>query len=165
MRTDAIPLPEHLQNCGCEYAKAGIHLTSCVPAREYDAIPLSEREGYEQGKSFRAITWQYPLRFTTAVHVEIQIDPLLYLREHKDEYDAFEVPAGYAPWEKPMVFLTNKITDDLEVDVYAFDGRRFVSQVESQHGDIDEYPRWSEGDTDRLHAQLAEDPNQGKMDV
>lgn len=164
---DAIPLPEHLQNCGCEHAKAGIHATSCVPAREFDAIPLSEREGYAPGVRFRAITWQFPLRFTTTVHVEVEVDPELYLREHQAEYDAFEVPegSGYAPWEKPMVFLTNKITDDLDVDLYAFDGRRFVSRVDSHLGDIDERPRWGEADTNRLHAALAADPNQETLDV
>lgn len=162
--TETIPLPSELANCGCPMAAGGRHKTSCIPAREHDAIPLMERSEYVEGARFQAISWDYPLRFDVSIHVSVEVDPVAYITEHRDEYEKFEMQPGFQEWEKPMCFISERIEEDYGDVGWSFGGRRYVSRVDSYMDDITEHPRWTAEDTERLHSSFTVrpviDPNQ-----
>lgn len=165
--TSRVPLPEHLKECGCLWAASGRHLVSCVPAREYDAIPLHEHPEYEMGRVFQAISWQYPLRLEGTVRVTVELDPVAYIANHRDEYEAFELDRSYEEWEKPMVWLWGKIEEGCD-DLWAslpFGRTRVESHADARVDEVTEYPTWGPDDTDHLHAALPPvvDPNQGAL--
>lgn len=151
---DVIPLPEHLTSgeCGCPRAKLGTHKTHCLPAREHAAAP----HDYQVGKRRQAIIWQYPLRITIDVSVDIDLDPALFIKQHLREYDEFvlRLEDGYEAWEKPLIFLTTVLDPDVYVSPLDQGpaGRYTVNS-----GDIDEYPRWTPELTEALELDLAEE--------
>lgn len=169
---DVVPLPEHLLSCGCPRAAHGTHLTSCVLALAHDATPLSARPEYPSGRRrFQAINWSYPLRLSMTVSVTLEVDPVAYIANHLDEYDAFTIEPGYQPWEKPMVFLSEQLGERIDELGWSFNTPRHVAHVahlDSYASDVECHPRWTSDDTDRLDARLAPlrvDPNQGALDV
>lgn len=175
--TDIIPLPESLKLCGCPGAERGRHLTSCIPAREHDAIPLSERDGYVQdadGRSnrFQGISWEFPMRFSADLHVEVEMDPVAWFTKHLESYRSFEMEPGFEDWEKPLQFVVREMEDAY----MGFGGwGRYIAQDSSYMDDVDTHPRWEPADTDRLHQALGitdeppepepepVDPNQGSL--
>lgn len=160
-----IPLPEHLKECGCPGAPFGRHTVSCEPAREHASIPLEERDGYVEGARFRCIAWDYPLQMTAQVHVEVELDPVAYIIRHRDAYDAFVVPPGHHDWEKPMVFLADRVEEGCD-EIWAalpFGYDRLESNVRSFIGELRESPRWGPEDTEALHAALLTDPDGGSQ--
>lgn len=167
---EVVPLPAHLEQCGCPGARFGQHLTSCVPAREFDAIPLQERPEYAEGRRFRAISWVFPLRISTTVAIDVQIDPGLYIAKHLDEYDAFEMERGYEEWEKPLVFLLEQINEECDMNLggLGFGYGRHISHVSTTMDDPHESPRWTREAAAELDVYLASkrvDPNQETLDV
>lgn len=157
-----VPLPEHLASCSCPGAPTR-HSTRCRVAREHDATPLRDRPEYALGVRFAAVSWDYPLRLTATVNVEVSIDPLLYIAKHQAEYDSYVLESGYEEWEKPMCFLAQRLTEDCDDMGMAFGSTRHESRVESFVDDVSEFPRWEPGDTEQLHAALEArrtDPNQ-----
>lgn len=157
-----MPLPAHLEDCGCPYAKNGRHLISCIPAREHDAIPLRERPEYAEGQRFRAIGWQYPLRVETTINVTVEMDPAAFIEAHRAEYDDYEMESGYEDWEKPMVFIAEKVAEECDGSMFGFGVGRLVATVSAYADEVTEHPRWTREDTDRLEASRV-DPNQGTL--
>lgn len=160
---DAIPLPDHLLECGCPSAKNGRHLTSCIPAQEYDVSPLRDRPGYGVGKAFRSVSWEYPFRMIADVSYEVEIDVAAYIAAHQEDYDEFVLEAGYEEWEKPMLFISAAVEEDTDVRGHFDTGQRWISRSTMVVDDIREHPRWTPEDTDRLSGTI--DPNQGTLDV
>jgi hypothetical protein len=148
---DMIPLPEHLKTCGCPRADSGTHLTSCEPARAYDETPLSDRPEYEEGRSFACVRWEFPLRLTATVSIEVNIDPYLWIKRFQKEYDEYELEPGFDEWEKPMCYLASLMAEEPEM---TFGYPRHVSSVWTDLTDVGEYPRWTQEMTDDLHARL-----------
>lgn len=164
--SDPTPLPESLLTCGCRLAKLGRHSTSCKPARDHEALPLKERPGYEEGRPYRCVSWDYPLTIELQVRVSIEVDPVAYIRQHRDAYEAFELEGGYEEWEKPIAFLAKSVEDDADgFDMASFGYPRMVSSVRIDADDFSEHPRWDEDATDALLAALGPrvDPNQGVL--
>jgi hypothetical protein len=164
--TDVVPLPPELSTCGCRFAPT-THATTCAVAIAFDTIPLQDRPEYEIGRRFAAISWDYPLRLSGQVNVEVQLDPIAVILEHAEEYKRFELEPGYEEWEKPIVWLTHQISEQCDIGVW-FGGRR-LSWDSSFFDQFTEYPRWTRDDTDRLDEALgtrvAVDPNQGTLEV
>lgn len=164
MSDEVVPLPEHLSHCGCKFAPTR-HATTCQVAIDFDAIPLSERPEYELGKRFAAIGWDYPLSITTVIHLEVSLDPIAVILAHADAYERFEVEPGYHDWEKPMLWLTQQVEEQVEMDVWF--GKRRLANSSSYLDEIREFPHWTEQDTDRLNEALARrvNPDQGVLEV
>lgn len=167
--TEIVPLPAHLAQCGCPHGARGRHLTSCQPAREHDSIPLGQRPEYEEGRRFQAISWQYPLRLTATINVDVQIDPAFFIAAHLAEYDDFEPDSEYQEWEKPIVFLTERLTEETDMlGGMSFGGGRHVSSASTSMDEVHSHPRWTAEMTAELDAFLASkrvDPNQSTLDV
>lgn len=161
-KPEVVPLPEHLKECGCPQAQHGRHLTSCIPAREYDKSPLTERPDFEMGRRYQAISWQYPMRMSCSINVTVELDPIAYIKENLAAYDAFVLDSGYEAWEKPMVFLTEKLTEDSEQIGMAFGWSRHIASVSSFVDDVEESPRWTVDKTAELEGEL--EPHRVKID-
>lgn len=159
-----VPLPEHLLTCGCPHAKAGHHLTTCAPALEHEANP-DRYKGHPDGTRFQAISWDFPIKVTAEITYEVSIDPVAFIEQHRDRYDRFEMEAGYQPWEKPMVFISSLIEEDAEALVGGWFGHpRHVSYADVRCVDIEEYPRWTKEDAERIRPPKPPvDPNQGVL--
>jgi hypothetical protein len=166
---DPTPLPAHLTDgsCGCTGAPYGRHSTSCGPARAHDALPLQERPGYERGRPYRCVSWDYPTEVRVRVSVEVSIDVTAWIELHRKAYAQFNLPRGYEPWEKPMVYLSSKIDEAcraLEVGLYPAPSH--VATVVAMVDDWDERPRWDADDTARVDERLNPpevDPDQGDL--
>lgn len=157
MNNTVIPLPEHLKTCGCPRAEFGTHLSSCLPAREYEATPLSERDGYivdGDGSSnrFQGIIWDYPLKVSVHMDIEVELDPVAWFTPHLHAYLDFELDAGYDLWEKPMVFLAAALEDSYTGGLAGW--HQWVAHDNTYMDDLREHPRWNPEDTVRLHRAL-----------
>lgn len=156
---DVVPLPESLKTCGCPRANVGMHLTSCIPAREHDAIPLKDRPEYVEtdGRSnrFRGITWEFPLEISGSYDIQVKLDPEALLRRRLKDYTAWELPRGegYAPWEKPIVYIQHLISEDYDGMGFS-GGGHYVSSDWSAMGNLDVHPEWTPHQTELLHAAL-----------
>lgn len=163
---DVVPLPDSLSKCGCRFAPSR-HATTCTTAIEFDAIDLRDRPEYELGRRFAAISWDFPLRISATVRIEVELDPIAVIVAHADEYEQFELERGYEAWEKPMVWLSQRIEEQSDFGVWF--GSRRLSHDSSHFDEVSEYPRWTPADTDRLNEALAKpaapDPNQGALEV
>ncbi len=162
---DVVPLPEHLARCGCKGAPQR-HATNCAVAIAHDAIPLTERPEYEPGRRFAAISWDFPLRVSATLNIEVELDPVAVILDNRDDYEGFVMDASYEAWEKPMVWLSQKIEEGYDCGGVYFGNRRF-SRDHSYLDETSEFPRWTPADTDRLNEALAKlpDPNQGALEV
>lgn len=167
-----VPLPDVLNTCTCRF-KPSRHLTTCTIAINFDSVPLHERPEYEVGKRFAAISWDFPLRLSANVTADVELDPVAIILKNADEYEAFTMEGGYEPWEKPIVWLTTQIEDELFGAAGLYFGGRRLSRDFVGVDDWDEYPRWTAEDTARLDEALANqkaneevaiDPNQGTLD-
>lgn len=166
-----VPLPESLRSCGCPHAPK-LHLMKCAPAIAYDETPLDQREGYvwddeaKRSNSFEGFSWEWPLRITGSVSINVSLDPEAIILAHADEYRDFEMDGGYEYWEKPVQFLCHLIEEQLEHGGVFFGGRR-MSADWSSLDELREYPHWTPEDTERVDALLGPrvDPNQGTLDV
>jgi hypothetical protein len=170
--TDVVPLPAHLVECGCPGAQRGWHKTTCAPAREYDATPLQDHPEYAPGRRFQAISWDYPLRLSCDIRVEVEVDPAIFIQNNQEEYDAFEQHASYADWEKPLNFLSSKVESSLDVHGLCPDlgWKRYESRVDAYFDEMSESPHWTEDSYNDLMARLGAvsstptvDPNQGDL--
>lgn len=161
-----VPLPDSLRHCGCRMAPTR-HAMDCAVAIAFDATPLRERPEYELGRSFAVISWDYPLRVTVEQKVEVELDPIAVILAHADEYERFDMDSSYEEWEKPMVWLSEQIEEQLDTGGVSFRGGRRLSHDRTYFDDFREHPRWTPADTDRLNQALASrpDPNQGALEV
>lgn len=175
---DIVPLPEHLSHCGCPHAP-GMHRTTCLPAIAHDSTPLSQRDGYALGRRFRGIGWEYPFRISGALSIDVALDAFEVIKLHVDEYRRFEMDPheGWAPWEKPMVFLCHIVEEQLDFGGVYFGAHRLARDTSSldelrgrwwlQEGRTTN--EWTPEDTERLDEMLAGipvvHPQQATFDV
>ncbi len=163
---DVVPLPDYLKDCGCRHAPSS-HVTTCAMAIAFDDVPLLQRPEYVPGKRFAAISWDFPLTITGEVHVSVDLDPVAIITANRREYDAFELENGYEDWEKPMVFLSKMIEDQLD-DVFVHIGGPRMSHDSSYTEMSEETPRWLPEHTEALNAALnifVVDPNQTALEI
>ena len=155
-----VPLPEILGTCSCP-DRPRLHKTTCQVAIDFDNTPLSERPGYELGRRFAAVSWDYPVTISGEFRIDIWLDPTTIILARADEYRAFEMELGFRDDEKPMAFICHLIEE--QFDGVFFGGRRMSSDRSS----MDElYDRgWESEDTERLNVALDNrpDPNQGVL--
>lgn len=165
MSSDVVKLPESLNDCGCEYANMGRHKTSCIPARAWDAFPLTEREGYAPGVRFQAISWDYPLSIGVTFDCTVDIDPAAFISSHRQQYEEFEVPPEFEEYEKPLVFIESFIWDVDPTVEMPFGGRRAVSAASGLVSGVSEHPRWTPEDYDKLTEAIGPwvHPDQGAL--
>lgn len=164
--TGVVPLPAHLERCGCPHATNGRHLVSCIPAREHDAIPLSERPEYKEGQRFRAISWVYPLTIEATMRVTVELDPVPFINAHRAQYEAFELDAAeYEEWEKPIVFISYLIEEECDPGYFGFGVGRHVATVSANMDDIHNHPRWGRDDCTAVVERLGPivNPDQGSL--
>lgn len=164
--TDVIPLPDHLLTCGCPAAESGQHLSICQPARDHDA-DLDKYKGHPEGTRFQGIRWDFPLRIRANVSYEVELDPGLFIEQHRQEYDQYELEPGFQAWEKPMAFIASLIEEDIDGILGGWFGHpRHVSRVNVLCDDITERPQWTaEIAAQHFPEQSAPtiDPNQGDL--
>jgi hypothetical protein len=170
MSTDArelgstvVPLPDTLSTCDCPW-KPTRHLPSCTVAVAFDSIPLRDRPEFEEGKRFACVSWDLPVQISGTYHIEIEVDPVAIIKDHVDEYQAFEMERGCEEWEKPMAFLCHLVEE--QVDIGIFFGNRRQSSDRSYLDELHDQG-WTPEDTARLDAALAAvpDPNQGVLEI
>jgi hypothetical protein len=149
-----IPLPEHLLTCGCPKAAQGWHLSTCQPARAHEG-DRDKYKDYPDGTRFQGIMWEFPLRLSARISYEVELDPVAFIEKHRDRYDQYEMERGYEPWEKPMLFISSLMEEDIDNIVGGWFGYpRYVSRVDVRCDEISEHPRW----TAEMTAQHFPDP-------
>lgn len=151
--SDIIPLPEELAQCSCRF-RPQRHQLSCAVAIAFDKRPR------ELGKTYAAVSWDYPHTITGTFSIDIALDPVAIIKERVEQYRAFE--SEDPDWDKPVAFLFNLVEDELSGIWLGFGDRRQSwdhSSLEGLEAD------WGPEDTERLEAALAAmpDPNQGVL--
>jgi hypothetical protein len=162
-QSTVVPLPDTLNTCACQ-RRPTRHLPSCAVAVAFDSIPLRDRPEYEEGKRFAAVSWDLPVRISGTFHVVVELDPVSIIKDHADEYRAFEMDQGYEEWEKPMVFLCHLVEEQLDIGI--FFGNRRQSSDRSYLDELRDHG-WTKEDSLLLDAALAAvpDPNQGTLEL
>lgn len=176
---ETVPLPEAMSQCGCPHAPR-LHVTTCATAIALDDTPLDQREGYvwdeatSRSNRFEGFSWEYPVHIEGSFRIDVRLDPVAIIKDHLDQYRAYEMEdGGYQDWEKPIQFLLHLIEEQVDFGGVYF-GKRRHSMDSSDLEELFETqrPRWTPEDTERLEAQLTEepsspvvDPNQGSLDV
>lgn len=49
------------------------------------------------------------------ISMSFEVDMVTLVRDHADEYAAFDLERGYMPWERPAVFLHEQVAEALEL--------------------------------------------------
>jgi hypothetical protein len=142
---DVVPLPDSLHNCGCRFAPSQ-HRLDCQAALDY------EKQAREVGRRYRWFSWEFPLRISANINVDISLDPVGVIVAHADEYEQFELERGYEPYEKPIQFLCHLIEDQIDASVWF--GDTHLSRDSSYFDGTEEHPRWTPDDTARVEEAL-----------
>lgn len=125
------------------------------------------------GKSYRAISWDYPLHIDVQYgsDLDIRLDPAVWFRDRVEWYSTFVPDCDYGfeePWEKPLAFLYMQIQEDREPHG-TFQGGGAKEGILGRSSDLggirfrwawEDNREWNEDDTRRLHRELGiEDAN------
>lgn len=90
---------------------------------------------------------------TVQVRVRLSVNVTKLAQEYAEEYDAVSLAGGYREWERGAVFVSQRVAESFDVNVYNEPGL-----IDEVYTDIDEDdPRWTKELAARLDASLGRD--------